>query len=136
MLLQISEVQCKESRKLKLHCSELPSSLALGLPDYLRVCVCAGAWQAVWPEEVDEVRAAGGRRGGGQEAAQVPNCLHSQHGISLLHPALCTFPTAHSPVSTPRFPDRPEPPLSLANIVPASPLPQHNGFSHSEPASR
>ena len=29
----------------------------------------------------------------------------------------------------PRFPDQPEPPLDLANIVPASPLPSHNGFS-------
>ena len=27
----------------------------------------------------------------------------------------------------PRFPDQPEPPLDLANIVPASPLPSHNG---------
>ena len=36
----------------------------------------------------------------------------------------------------PKFPDRPEPPLNLANIVPASPLPAHNGFSHSEPGSR
>jgi hypothetical protein len=36
----------------------------------------------------------------------------------------------------PKFPDRPEPPLDLANIVPASPLPTHNGFSHSEPGSR
>jgi len=36
----------------------------------------------------------------------------------------------------PKFPDRPDPPLNLANIVPASPLPQHNGFSHSEPGSR
>ena len=35
----------------------------------------------------------------------------------------------------PKFPERPEPPLNLANIVPASPLPAHNGFS-SEPASR
>ena len=35
----------------------------------------------------------------------------------------------------PRFPDKPEPTLDLANIVPASPLPAHNGF-HSEPASR
>lgn len=35
----------------------------------------------------------------------------------------------------PRFPDKPEPTLDLANIVPASPLPAHNGF-HSEPGSR
>lgn len=35
----------------------------------------------------------------------------------------------------PRFPDKPEATLDLANIVPASPLPAHNGF-HSEPGSR
>jgi len=35
----------------------------------------------------------------------------------------------------PRFPDKPEQTLDLANIVPASPLPAHNGF-HSEPGSR
>ena len=35
----------------------------------------------------------------------------------------------------PRFPDKPEQPLDLANIVPASPMPAHNGF-HSEPGSR
>ena len=29
----------------------------------------------------------------------------------------------------PRFPDQPEPTLDLTNIVPASPLPSHNGFS-------
>ena len=47
----------------------------------------AGAWQAVRPEEVDEVRAAGGRRGGRQEAAQVTDRLHSQHGEHL--PSAC-----------------------------------------------
>ena len=36
----------------------------------------------------------------------------------------------------PRFPDKPEQPLDLGNIVPASPLPTHNGFSQSEPSSR
>ena len=35
----------------------------------------------------------------------------------------------------PRFPDKPEQTLDLANIVPSSPLPAHNGF-HSEPGSR
>jgi len=32
----------------------------------------------------------------------------------------------------PRFPDKPEPPLDLANIVPASPLPTHNGFNQQQ----
>ena len=49
----------------------------------------------------------------------------------------CVAPSASSSQQKrlPRFPDKPDQPLDLANIVPASPLPQHNGF-HSEPGSR
>ena len=41
----------------------------------------------------------------------------------------CVPPAAQKRL--PRFPEQPEPPLDLANIVPASPLPTHNGFSDS-----
>ena len=48
----------------------------------------------------------------------------------------CAAPSAGSQQKRlPRFPDKPEQTLELSNIVPASPLPQHNGF-HSEPGSR
>ena len=55
-----------------------------------------------------------------------------------------TAPAAPPHARLPRFPERPEAPLDLANMVPASPLPgaraqsaggHHNGF-HSEPPSR
>ena len=31
-----------------------------------------------------------------------------------------------------RFPDKPEEPLDLTNMIPASPLPSHNGFNPSQ----
>jgi len=44
-------------------------------------------------------------------------------------------PAASNNQRLPQFPDQPEQTLDLSNMVPASPLPAHNGF-HSEPGSR
>ena len=47
----------------------------------------------------------------------------------------CTAGSQQQKPRLPKFPDKPEQTLDLANMVPASPLPSHNGFK-SEPGSR
>ena len=54
---------------------------------------------------------------------------------SLRRSLRCTNPQNQQKQRLPKFPDKPEPPLDLSNMVPASPLPHHNGFK-SEPGSR
>ena len=44
----------------------------------------------------------------------------------------CTAAPASGQKRLPRFPEQPEQTLDLSNIVPASPLPSHNGFHGSE----
>ena len=78
------------------------TALRFGPPESLKVYLCAGAWQAVWPEAVDEVRAAGGRRGGRQEAAKVSQYLHSQHGTHLAKLWPLPLHTCDSPPQVPR----------------------------------
>ena len=59
-------------------------------------------------------------------------------GSSLRRSLRCTSaPGSGGQKRLPRFPDQPEQPLDLSNIVPASPLASHNGFhSQSEASSR
>eukprot|EP00091_Calanus_sinicus_P014604 TRINITY_DN32212_c0_g1_i1.p1 TRINITY_DN32212_c0_g1~~TRINITY_DN32212_c0_g1_i1.p1 ORF type:complete len:131 (-),score=14.18 TRINITY_DN32212_c0_g1_i1:174-566(-) len=61
-------------------------------------------------------------------------CLENSGKPSGLRRSMRCVPSAQQK-RLPRFPDKPEQTLDLANIVPASPLPAHNGF-HSEPGSR
>jgi len=44
----------------------------------------------------------------------------------------CVAPPGAVSQRLPRFPDKPEETLDLANIIPASPLPTHNGFNQSQ----
>lgn len=49
--------------------------------------------------------------------------------IGLRRSIRCVPQVPANPQRIPRFPEKPEPTLDLSNIVPASPLPSHNGFN-------